>query len=140
MPRKHEVNAAGQEMPPVASNRPAPTAATSSNTNVARKNPAAFAKGIHSARADGENGSASVIGLRTPDAVEDPWTRFASRRATILPLPGGEGRGLSRHSVPATADEGELSGHCFSRLLQIRGAMSGVLGLMAQFRQFRSGA
>src|SRR5437667_2836517 len=63
MPRKHATNAAGQEMPPVASNKPAPTAATSSNTNVARKNPAAFAKGIHSAIADGASGRASVIEL-----------------------------------------------------------------------------
>ena len=45
----------------LAINRPAPTAATSSNTNVARKNPAAFAKGIHSATADGESGRASVM-------------------------------------------------------------------------------
>src|SRR6266478_6196754 len=63
MPRKHAANAAGHDMPPVASNKPAPTAATSSNTNVARKNPAAFAKGIHSAIADGDSGRASVIKL-----------------------------------------------------------------------------
>src|ERR1043165_9918142 len=61
MPRKHATNAAGHEIPPVASNRPAPTAATSSNTNVARKKPAAFANGIHSATADGASGRASVI-------------------------------------------------------------------------------
>src|SRR5438128_10433022 len=61
MPRKHAANAAGQEIPPVASNKPAPTAATSSSTNVARKDPAAFAKGIHSAMAGGENGRASVM-------------------------------------------------------------------------------
>ena len=30
-------------------------------------------------------------------------------RPVSLPLPGGEGRGLSRHSVLATADEGEQS-------------------------------
>src|SRR6266542_1749302 len=63
MPRKHATNAAGHEIPPVASNRPAPTAATSSNTNVARKKPAAFANGIHSATADGDSGRASVIRL-----------------------------------------------------------------------------
>src|SRR5881394_1551240 len=61
MPRKHAANAADHEMPPVASNKPAPTAATSSNTNVAKKKPAAFAKGIHSAKADGESGRASVM-------------------------------------------------------------------------------
>src|SRR5947199_10490146 len=79
MPRKHASNAAGHEMPPVASNKPAPTAAMSSNTNVARKNPAAFAKGSHSATADGERGKASVISTdwfvlvleNKPEKIED---------------------------------------------------------------------
>src|SRR5262245_12519270 len=66
MPRKHAANAAGHEIPPVASNSPAPTAATSSNTNVARKNPAAFAKGIHSAMAEEESDKASVMGIVKP--------------------------------------------------------------------------
>src|SRR5258705_7451631 len=63
MPKKQAANAAGHEMPPVASNKPAPTAATSSNTNVARKNPAAFAKGTHSATAANESGRDWVIKL-----------------------------------------------------------------------------
>src|SRR5258706_552752 len=82
MPRKHAANAAGHEMPPVASNKPAPTAATSSNTNVARKNPAAFANEIHSATADGENGRASVI------------SRTAKTLILTLSRPTGEGIGI----------------------------------------------
>src|ERR1043166_4393841 len=65
-------------MPPVASNKPAPTAATSSNTNVARKNPAAFANGIHSATADGENGRVSVMFSVAADArrrIRSPLSR-----------------------------------------------------------------
>src|SRR5262247_3800903 len=57
------MNAAGQEIPPVASNNPAPTAATSSSTNVARKKPAALANGSHSPMAAGESGRACVIKL-----------------------------------------------------------------------------
>src|SRR5262245_26391280 len=57
------MNAAGQEIPPVASNNPAPTAATSSSTNVARKKPAALANGNHSPMAAGESGRACVIKL-----------------------------------------------------------------------------
>src|SRR5256885_14445950 len=89
MPRKHAANAAGHEMPPVASNRPAPTAATSSNKNVARKNPAAFAKGIHSATADGESGRASGLKNKPP-----PWQ---------LP-PGGWGGGARRRSLVGFAN------------------------------------
>src|SRR5207247_9876763 len=74
MPRKQAANAAGHEIPPVASIKPAPTAATSSNTNVARKNPAAFAKGSHSATADGESGRASVM-----DGVEHPTSNAQHR-------------------------------------------------------------
>src|SRR5262245_2339142 len=63
MPRKQARNTVGHEIWPVASSRPAPMAATSSRMNVAKKNPAAFANGIHSAMACGESGNASVMQL-----------------------------------------------------------------------------
>ncbi|HWW00189.1 MAG TPA: hypothetical protein VNZ64_10880, partial [Candidatus Acidoferrum sp.] len=60
----------------------------------------------------------TFLGTSTPGAVEARWPRFARKRATILPLPGGEGWG-----------EGELWGYSFSSLVQIRGAASGILSL-----------
>jgi hypothetical protein len=61
MPRKHDANATGHEMPPAASNNPAPTAAASSNMNVAKKNPAPFQSGIHSATDVIGHGRVSVM-------------------------------------------------------------------------------
>ncbi len=61
MPKKTEINAAGQEIAPVASNKPAPTAAASSNTNVAKKQPTAFQRGNHSAMVGGGQAKTSAI-------------------------------------------------------------------------------
>ena len=56
--------------------------------------------------------------LRTPDSVENHWTRFAMRLAMTLPLPG------ERAGV-----RGNFLGHRLSTQLRFHDARSGVLSL-----------
>ena len=100
MPRKHAVNAAGQEMVPAASNRPAPTAAASSKMNVAKKKPAAFHTGSQPARASDENGGISVMRNQAVAWLLSVWC-FSVDGAT--PKPAGSDSFMIPPMMPISA-------------------------------------